>query len=189
MVLESPGPWVEPYQSATPKLDPTAFIHPRAVIIGDVLVGPQSSVWPNTTLRGDDGTIWIGARTSIQDGTVIHATERLSENRIGDQVTVGHNCTIHGATIGSDCIIGMGSILLDNVVVGDHCLIGAGTLLTQGTKIPPYSLVLGSPGKVVRRLSDEQVSWIEYSWKRYVEQAAIYNARHQNATAERDDTP
>lgn len=172
------------YGGHSPQVDSAAWVHRSAVLIGRVVIGPESTVWPNTTLRGDDGAIRIGAQTSVQDGTVIHATEDLSENTIGDRVTIGHNCTIHGANIESDCIIGMGSILLDNCHIGHHCLIGAGSLLTQGVEIPPHSLVLGSPARVVRPLRDKELAWIEYSWKRYVQQSHLYLARDRGESSD-----
>ena len=168
---------LEAYLDAFPEVHPDAYVHSTAVLIGNVIIGAESTVWPNTTLRGDDARIVVGARTSIQDGTVVHVTEDLSETHIGDQVTVGHRCVIHGARIADNCIIGMGSVLLDNAQIGSRCLIGAGSLITQGVVIPPQSLVLGSPGKVVRQLTEKELEWIEYSWKRYVEQCHIYKAR------------
>lgn len=168
------SPFLQAYLGHWPVVDPTAYIHPRATLIGEVVVGPESTVWPNATLRGDDGRVEIGARTSIQDGVVLHGTELRSYTVVGDQCTVGHNSTVHGAHVGNNCIVGMGSILLDNAIIGEFCLIGAGTLITQGKQIPPYSLVMGSPGKVVRRLNDAEIAWIGYSWRRYVEQGKIY---------------
>lgn len=168
---------LEPYLDHSPVVHPDAFVHPTAVLIGQVEIGEEASVWPNTTLRGDDGRIVIGARTSVQDGTVIHATENLSHTIVGEHTTVGHNVTLHGARVGSHCIVGMGSILLDNCVIGDHCLIGAGTLITQNVEIPSGSLVLGSPGRVVRPLDEKEREWVQYSWQRYVEQCRIYRAR------------
>lgn len=164
----------ESYLGRYPVIHPQAFVHSRAVIIGDVKIGAESTVWPNATLRGDDGKIAIGAQTSIQDGTVVHTTESHSVVMIGDRTTVGHNATIHGAIIGSDCLIGMGSIILDNATIGDWSLVGAGTLITQGVEIPPRSLVFGSPGRVVREITEKEMEWITYSWKRYVEQCHIY---------------
>jgi carbonic anhydrase/acetyltransferase-like protein (isoleucine patch superfamily) len=175
--LYQDGFMIESYLNTSPSIDPLAWIHQAATIIGDVQVGPQSSIWPHTTLRGDDGAIRIGARTSIQDGTVIHSTESLSSVTIGDQVTVGHNAIIHGANVGHNSLIGMGAILLDNVTIGDWCLIGAGTLVTQGINIPSHSLVVGSPGRVVRELKQKERDWITYSWKRYVAQCDIYRNR------------
>lgn len=168
---------LQPYLEHTPQIDPSVFVHPAAVIIGEVTIGAESSVWPNATLRGDDGSIVIGARSSIQDGAVIHATEGRSTTVIGDRVTVGHNAIVHGAIVADDVIVGMGAILLDNARIGRHCLIGAGALVAGGKEIPPRSLVLGSPGRVVRELTDEDLEWIAYSSRRYVEQAAIYRAR------------
>ena len=164
----------ESYLGKHPVIHPRAFVHSRAVIIGEVKIGAESTIWPNATLRGDDGRIEIGAQTSIQDVSVIHTTEDLSTVTIGDRTTVGHNSTIHGASVGSDCLIGMGSILLDNAKIGDWSLVGAGTLITQGVVIPPRSLVLGSPGRVVREISEKEVEWITTSWKRYVKQCQIY---------------
>lgn len=174
-------PFIQAYEGRWPQVDPSAYVHPRAVLIGKVQVGPEASIWPNTTLRGDDGEIVVGAQTSIQDGTVIHLTGGLSHSIIGARVTVGHNVILHGAKVGDHCLVGMGSILLDNVEVGEFCLIGAGALVTQGKVIPPYSLVLGSPAKVVRRLNDKELAQIENGWKTYVEQARRY--RHADAGA------
>ncbi|NUN13847.1 MAG: gamma carbonic anhydrase family protein [Myxococcales bacterium] len=167
---------IQDYQGRLPIIDPTAYIHPAAVVIGDVQIGAESTVWPNVTLRADDGKIRIGVRTSIQDGSTVHMTEHLSNAEIGDQVTVGHNVIVHGAKIQSNCIIGMGSILLDNAEIGEFCLIGAQTLITQNKVIPPHSLVMGSPGKVIRQVTEKEIIWIAYSWQRYVEQGRRYRA-------------
>lgn len=165
---------LQSYLGHLPRVDASAYIHPAAVLIGQVEIGAEVSVWPNTTLRGDDGRIVIGARSSVQDGTVIHTTEDLSEVVVGEQVTIGHNVTLHGARVGSNCIVGMGSILLDNATIGEYCLIGAGSLITQNVEIPPYSLVFGSPAKVIRKVNEKELEWIAYSWQRYVEQCKIY---------------
>lgn len=169
---------IQEYQGHVPSVDPTAYIHPTAVLIGDVQIGAESTVWPNATLRGDDGKIRVGARSSIQDGSTVHMTELWSNSEVGDQVTVGHNVIVHGAKIGSNCIIGMGSILLDNAEIGEFCLIGAGSLITQNKVIPPYSFVLGSPAKVLRQVTDKELAWIAYSWQRYVEQGRRYRSQH-----------
>lgn len=168
------GPFLQEFEGHTPQVAPDAYVHPRAVLIGRVFVGAESSIWPNTTLRGDDGEIRIGSRTSIQDGTVIHLTGGFSHTTVGDCVTVGHNVTLHGATVGDHCLIGMGSIILDNVEIGEYSLIGAGSLVTQGKVIPPYSLVLGSPARVVRRLKEHEIAQIEQGWKTYVAHAKRY---------------
>lgn len=165
---------LEPYEGQMPQVAESAFVHDSAVLIGAVQVGENATVWPNVTLRGDDGAIVIGENTSVQDGAVVHSTEGLSEVSIGPRVTVGHNAIIHGATIGADCIIGMGAIILDNAEIGEGCLVGAGALVTQRSVIPPGSLVLGSPAKVVRPLKEEERGWIEYSWRHYVRLAERY---------------
>lgn len=170
---------LEPYQDHFPVIDKEAFVHDRAVVIGQVSVGPESTIWPNVTIRGDDGPVVIGARTSIQDGAVIHATENISKTTVGDQVTVGHNAILHGCVIGNNTIVGMGSTVLDNAVIGENCIIGANSLITMNVQIPPNSMVLGSPARAVRPLKDEELKWIEYSWKRYVEQCHIYRAMAQ----------
>ena len=173
-------PFIQTIAGHTPQIDPRAYVHPRAVLIGQVTVGPEASIWPCATLRADDSRIVIGARTSVQDGTVIHTTDGLSETLIGDRVTVGHSVILHGATVGDDCIIGMGSIILDNATIGDHCIVGAGAMVTMNKVIPPYSLVLGSPGKIVRRLTDDDLKNIEFSWQHYVKRCHMYlaEARH-----------
>lgn len=167
---------LERYLEKFPNLHESAFVHERAVVIGDVVLGESASVWPHATLRGDDGRIAIGARTNVQDGTVVHSTQGLSVVNIGDQTTVGHNATIHGATIDANCLIGMGAIILDNAHVGEWSLVGAGALVTQNTVIPPRSFVLGSPAKVIREISDREMTWITYSWKHYVERSRQYRA-------------
>ncbi len=167
---------IESYQGCTPKIHEAAFVHASAVVIGEVSIGSESSIWPNTTLRADDGHIVIGSQTSIQDGTVIHMTSNLSDTTVGNRVTVGHQVLLHGCQIEDECLIGMGSVLLDNVHVGHHSLIGAGSLVLQRTQIPPYSLVLGSPAKVVRSISEVELEQIQYSWKHYVERANIYKS-------------
>ena len=165
---------LEPYLGKNPHVSDDAFVHSSAVLIGDVCVEPEATIWPNATLRGDDGAIVIGARSNVQDGSVVHSTATLSTVRVGEQTTIGHNAIIHGALIGNNCLIGMGSIVLDNAQIGDWCLLGAGCLITQNVIIPPRSLVLGSPGKVIRELNDKEMTWITYSWKRYVAQCHIY---------------
>ena len=116
---------LEDFLDHRPQIHQNAYVHPAAVVIGHVVVGTESSLWPCATLRADDGPIIVGAQTSIQDGAVVHMTEGISTTTIGDRVTVGHGAIIHGATIGSDCIIGMGSIVLDNAVIEPGCIIGA----------------------------------------------------------------
>lgn len=169
---------IEPYLGHWPQIDPTAFVHPSAVIIGRVTIGPEASIWPGTVLRGDDGEIVIGARSSIQDGTVIHATENMSRTVIGACVTVGHRVVLHGCEVHDHCIIGMGSVLLDNAVVEDHVILGAASLLPMKKRIPAGQMAYGNPAKVARALTEKDLEWIAYSWRRYVENAAVFRAQH-----------
>lgn len=158
---------IEPFEQFTPRIHPAAFVHPGAHVIGEVEIGDEASVWPAAVLRGDHGAIRIGARTSIQDGSVAHATENVSTTVVGLECTVGHRVVLHGCKVGDRCLVGMGSILLDGVELGDDCFVGAGTLLTPGKKFPPGSFILGSPGTRVREVSAKEREWIAYSWRAY----------------------
>ncbi|MEZ5186136.1 MAG: gamma carbonic anhydrase family protein [Candidatus Nanopelagicales bacterium] len=131
----------------TPSIDPTAFVHPDAVIIGNVIVGPESSIWPTAVLRGDHGVIRVGARTSIQDGTIVHCTSTL-DTVIGDRCVIGHNVHLEGCTIEDDCLIGSGSVVLHRVIIRRHSLVGAAAMITNGTEVPSGSMALGVPAKI-----------------------------------------
>ena len=144
---------IRPFRGLTPQLDPSVYVAPNASIIGDVHIGPRSSVWFGAVIRGDVFHIRIGSETSIQDNTVVHVTHDRFATVVGNRVTVGHSVTLHGCTVGDLCIIGMGATILDQVEIGERCIVGAGALLTPGTKVPPHSLVLGVPGKVVKTLT------------------------------------
>lgn len=165
------------YQDHHPELHPDSFVHPDATLIGQVSVGARASIWPGCVLRGDMGRIVIGEDTSIQDGTICHMTEGFSETVVGARVTVGHRVILHGCIVEDDCLIGMGAILLDNVKIGRGSLIGAGALLTVGTEIPPSSVVMGAPGKIIRAAGDKERTMIEGGWRTYVENAATYAAQ------------
>src|SRR6266511_2395470 len=149
-------------------------VTPSAVLIGRVSIGDESSVWFGSVLRGDVGSITIGTRTNIQDLTIIHMTGGVSDARIGDEVTVGHGVILHGCDVGHRCLVGMGSLLLDNVQVGDESVIGAGSLLTPRMVVPPRSLVLGRPAKVIRPATDEEIRLGVEGARRYVENARKY---------------
>ncbi|MES2504000.1 MAG: gamma carbonic anhydrase family protein [Myxococcota bacterium] len=155
-------------------INPTVYIHPSAQIMGDVEIGAHSSIWPLAVLRGDMGKIIIGANTSIQDGTVCHATHGLSETRIGDCCTIGHRVILHGCQVEDGCLIGMGSILLDNCLVGKGSLVGAGSLITANFQIPPGSLVMGTPARVIRPLNEREQGIVAAGWPIYVENAKKY---------------
>lgn len=165
---------IERFGPHTPRIDPEAFVHPTAVLIGRVELGAESSVWPNVTMRGDDGPIVVGRQSSIQDGTVAHMTEGRSVTTVGDRVTVGHGVILHGCTIEDDCIIGMGSIILDNAVVERGCIVGAGALVPPGKRVPSGSVVVGNPFKVLRPCSKEDQEFIAYSWREYVKRTRQY---------------
>jgi gamma-carbonic anhydrase len=162
---------IEPYLGEMPRIDPTAFVHDRATIIGKVTIGAECSIWPGVVMRGDDGRIVIGSQTSVQDGTVVHLTENMSETVVGSRVTVGHNVTLHGCVVEDDVIVGMGSILLDNARIGKGSIVGAGTLVPMNKTVPSGVLVLGNPFRVVRELTEKDHQWIEFSWRTYVEKA------------------
>jgi carbonic anhydrase/acetyltransferase-like protein (isoleucine patch superfamily) len=132
----------------TPTIDPSAFIHPDAVVIGDVRIGAQATVWPNATLRGDYGTIIVGARTSIQDGTVIHATAELPTT-VGDDCVVGHIVHLEGCTIYDHALIGSGSVVLHRCVVESGALVGANAVVTNDTRVPSGAMALGVPARII----------------------------------------
>lgn len=165
---------LEFFDGAWPEVEPSAFIHRTAVLIGRVRVGAESSIWPNATLRGDEGAIVVGAGTNIQDNSVVHMTGGRSDTFIGSRITIGHGCIIHGCTIEDDCLIGMGATIMDNTVIGRGSLIGAGTLIPGGKLIPPGSFVFGTPFKIHRPVNARETEWIDYAWKHYRDTAARY---------------
>ena len=150
-------------QDSTP-----VFLAPSASITGEVSLGQDCSIWHNTTLRGDIAPIHVGARSNIQDGSVLHVADDLP-CIVGDDVTIGHGAIIHGCRIGDRCLIGMGAIILNGAVIGEESIIGAGSLVTEGKQIPPRSLAYGNPAKVVRSLGDADVEAILTSARNYVE--------------------
>lgn len=166
------------FEQTTPRLSQGAWIAPGADVIGDVELGEDASIWYGCVIRGDVMPIHIGARTNVQDLSVIHVTTGEHATTIEDDVTVGHRAILHGCTIGQHCLIGMGAILLDGVEVGEYSLIGAGTLLTPGTKIPPGSVVLGSPGRIVRQVTAQERQQFARSAQHYVSLAR----RHAQST-------
>ena len=168
-----------PYKGDKPELHPTVFVAPGAKVIGKVLVGEESTIWFNTVLRGDEGPITIGKRCSIQDNSTIHLYEGAPVV-VEDEVTVGHNVILHGCKVGKRSIIGMGSTILDHAEIGEECIIGANTLIPPGKKIPPRSLVVGSPGKVVRELNEKDFEIIQLSIDSYVEKGYDYREIFDN---------
>lgn len=159
----------EAFKGLTPRLHPHAWVHASAQLLGDVQLEEDVSVWPTTVLRGDCGTIHIGARTNLQDGTIAHATAGFSTTTVGAECTVGHRALLHGCTVGDRCLIGMGSILLDGVELGDDSFVAAGSLVPPGKKFPPRSFILGSPAKLVREVKAHELEQIRHSWQVYLE--------------------
>ena len=156
-------------------IHPTAFVAPSAVVMGDVTLGEDSSVWYAAVLRGDMAPIQVGSQTNLQDGTIVHGDEGVP-CLIGSRVGVGHRVILHGCTVEDDCLVGMGSILLNGSVVGRGSLIAAGAVVAEGLQVPPGSLVMGVPGTVVGPVSERLTRRIEETWRHYVEQARRHRA-------------
>ena len=151
-----------------PTIHPTAFIHPRAVVLGDVTLGAHASVWPTAVLRGDSDRIVVGAETNVQDGSVLHADHGLPA-LVGARVAIGHRAIVHGAVVEDGCLIGMGSVVLNGARVGAGSIIGAGAVVTEGMQIPPGSLVLGVPARVVRHVTPQMQARIAATVDAYLE--------------------
>jgi carbonic anhydrase/acetyltransferase-like protein (isoleucine patch superfamily) len=168
-----PQHYVRKFEGHSPNLGKGVFIDPSAVVIGDVSIGDNSSIWPNTTVRGDMHRIQIGARSSIQDNSVLHITHAGPYNpdgyplTIGDEVTVAHNVTLHGCTIGNRVLIGMGTIVMDGAIIEDNVVVGANSLVAPGKHLASGWLYVGSPVKAVRELSAEDLSYFSYSANNY----------------------
>lgn len=160
---------IKSFRGTAPRIHETAFVAETAVIIGDVEIGEHSSVWYNSILRGDVNSIRIGARTNIQDGSIIHVTTKTHDTIVENEVTLGHRVTLHGCRIETGCLIGIGAIVLDGARVGANSLVAAGSLITPGTQIPPGSLVMGSPARVKRELSEDEAKDLNRFWQNYVQ--------------------
>jgi len=165
---------IKSFQNLHPKIHETTYVTDDAIIIGDVEIGAESSVWFGSILRGDVNFIRIGERTNVQDGSIIHVSSKTHPTILEDEVTLGHRVTLHGCHIETGCLIGIGSIILDGARVGANSLVAAGSLLTPDTRIPPRSLVMGSPGKVKRELSEAEIKDLERFWRNYVSLSRIY---------------
>lgn len=157
------------HKGVAPQIDSTVFLAPNACVIGDVRIGQSSSLWFNVVVRGDVNFIRIGARTNIQDGTVVHVTYQKHPTVIGCDVSIGHNVTLHGCTVGDRSLIGIGAIVLDGAVVGTESLVAAGSLVTPGTQIPPRSLVMGRPAVIKRTLSETECKEMQTVADRYLQ--------------------
>ncbi len=159
---------LHPFKEHFPSVAESAFLVDSAQVIGAVTIGEQSSLWFNVVVRGDVNQIRIGARTNIQDGSVVHVTHKTHPTYIGDDVTVGHNVTLHGCQIGDRCLIGMGAVVMDGVVIEDDVMVAAGALVVPGTRVPSRSLFTGAPAKFKRMLSDDEVTGLKQSALNYL---------------------
>lgn len=164
----------KPYKNIHPKISETVFVAENAVIIGDVEIGEESSVWYNCVLRGDVNDIKIGARTNIQDGMVIHVSSTTQGTYIGNDVTVGHMALIHACTIGDRAFIGMKACIMDDAVVEEEAMVAAGALVTSGKRVPKHQLWAGSPAKYMRDLTAEEIKFLKFSSDRYVRLSRTY---------------
>jgi carbonic anhydrase/acetyltransferase-like protein (isoleucine patch superfamily) len=169
---------IRTYRGQVPQIAATAYVDPQAVVIGDVAIGEHSSVWPCTVIRGDVHSIRIGARCSIQDGSVLHVQHDEYALTMGDNITVGHNVILHGCTIGSRCLIGMGSIILNGAKIGEGSIIGAGALIPERMEVPPGSVVMGQPGKIRRQTVPADLDAIDRNAQRYVEYGELHKAEN-----------
>lgn len=172
-------PPLYPFEGKLPVIDPTAFVAPTAAVIGDVELGPDSSVWYNCVLRGDTFPIRVGARSNIQDGTIVHVARGKLPALIGDDVTVGHACIIHACTLKNHSVVGMGATVLDGAVIEEGGMLGAGGLLPPGKRIGPNELWLGSPARLVRVMSAEELA----GWHRNASHYAALGKRHRDSLA------
>lgn len=156
-------------------IHPTAFIAPTAAVMGDVTLGKDASVWYGAVLRGDMAPIVIGAQSNIQDGTIVHVDEGVPCT-IGQRVAVGHRVILHGCTVGDDCLIAMGSVLLNGVTIGTGSVVAAGAVIPEGMQVPPRSLVMGLPGRIVRQVDQALSERITATWSHYVEEARAHRS-------------
>jgi carbonic anhydrase/acetyltransferase-like protein (isoleucine patch superfamily) len=165
---------IRSYRGVLPKVAASAYIDPSAQVIGDVVVGERSSIWPNATIRGDVNSIRIGAETNVQDNSVLHVDHDLYPLNLGDRVTVGHSVVLHGCTIEDESLIGIGAIVLNGVTVGSGSVIAAGAVVPEGMQIPAGSMVMGVPAKIRREVTPEEKERFRVNAQHYVEACAIY---------------
>ena len=167
---------IRPHGDIAPRIPESAFVAETALVIGDVELGESTSIWFGAVVRGDVNRIRIGARTNIQDQTVVHVTGGTHPTSVGDDVTVGHRVVLHGCTVKDRCLIGIGAIVMDGAVVGPDAMVGAGALVPPGMVVPPGTLVVGSPARVKRELTPEEVAYFRKSAQSYASYAARYRA-------------
>lgn len=163
---------IQRLEGKSPVRPKTAYIHPASVVIGDVKLGEYSSVWPCAVIRGDISEIVIGDYSNIQDGCLLHTTE--FKLKVGNRVTVGHGAILHSCDIGDNTLIGMGAIVLDAAQIGENCIIGAGSLIPKGKVIPPGSVVVGNPYKIIREVNEEDIAYIKAAYEEYLKLAKSF---------------
>ncbi|OGP84186.1 MAG: gamma carbonic anhydrase family protein [Deltaproteobacteria bacterium RBG_13_65_10] len=162
---------VKAFRGVTPTIDVTALVAESAAVIGDVVIGPNASVWYQCVLRGDVNYIRIGRDTNLQDGCIVHVHQKTLPCLIGDEVTAGHGVILHACTIKDRCLLGIGATVMDGAIVGEESIVAAGSLVTPGTLIPPRRVAMGRPARVVRELTEEDLGWIKESAANYVRYA------------------
>ena len=172
---------LRPYKGTFPKLGERVYVDPSAQVIGDVELGDHASVWMNAVVRGDVHSIRIGPHTNIQDNCVVHVFKDLYPTVLADHVTVGHSVTLHGCRIDSWCLIGMGAIILNGAHIGEESIVAAGTLIPEGMVVPPRSLVLGTPGRVLKAVTEEQRLGLRQYAQNYYEYKETYLAEQQTS--------
>lgn len=165
---------IRPFGGVAPTIHASAVVLDSAVVVGDVVIGEESSIWFGAIVRGDVNYIRIGARTNVQDQSVVHVTDHTHPTAVGDDVTIGHLVTLHGCKVEDRCLIGMGAIVLDGAVVGEEAMVGAGALVPPGMVVPPRTLVLGSPARVARELTPDEIARLRASAQKYVGYARQY---------------
>ena len=176
---------IYPYQNVFPSIDPTAYVHPDAVIIGDVHIGMHSSIWPGVVIRGDVNFIRIGSRTNIQDGSILHVTRPTEEHPsgvpliIGDEVTIGHQVSLHACHLKNRSMVGIGAIVLDRVIIEEQAMVGAGSLVTPGKQVLTGELWMGSPARNIRLLNQKELTHMAATNTNYVLLAQNYSHTHQ----------
>lgn len=167
---------IRTFQGIEPTIPKSCFIEETAIVIGDVVMGEECSVWFHAVIRGDVNSVRIGHRTNVQDLCVLHVTHDTAPLVIGDDVTIGHHVVLHGCTIKDRVLVGMGAIIMDRAVIGEDSVVGAGALVTEGTVVPPKSLILGAPARLRRPVTDKELAWIRESAQNYVNYARQYLA-------------
>lgn len=165
---------IRAFQGVLPVVPKSVFVEDTAIVVGDVVLGEDCSIWFHAVVRGDVNYIRIGDRTNVQDLCMLHVTHDTHPLVIGGDVTIGHNVILHGCTVKDRVLIGMGAIIMDGAVIGEDSVVGAGALVTENTKFPPKSLILGSPAKFKRAVTDKELAWIRESARNYVTYARQY---------------